>query len=326
MRIHLVTPAPPGSLHGNRVTALRWQHQLQALGHSVAIASCWTSEPADLLIALHALRSHAAIARFRAAHPQRSIILILTGTDLYRDLAGDATARAQVLASMRSADRLVALQDEAVQAVPPALRDKLVTIHQSVPPLQRQPRVNAGFLVSVIGHLREEKDPFCIVRALRRLPRQQWPALQVVHLGQAMDEPHRLAAEQAMQQEPRYAWLGALPHQAALQWLARSELMVISSRMEGGAHVVSEAIAAGVPVLASDIAGNRGLLGAHYPGRFAVGDDAALATLLAQAMTQPDFMRQLGDAVLARRALVAPATERQAIAQLLNGLGSAEPG
>ena len=320
MRIHLVTPAPPGSLHGNRITALRWQQHLEHLGHSVSIAESWRNEPAELLIALHALRSHQAIAAFHAAQPDRPVVLILTGTDLYRDLAGDAATRTAVLASMRCATRLVGLHDELADAVPAEFHHKLVVIHQSVPALLRQPHVSDPFLVSVIGHLRDEKDPFCIVHALRQLPPPPQAVLQVVHLGKAMDERHRLQARQAMQDDPRYQWLGELPHAAALQWLVRSDLMVISSRMEGGAHVVSEAIAAGVPVLASDIAGNRGLLGATYPGRFAVGDAAALAGLLQQAMTQPAFLAQLTDAVLARRALVSPDTERDAIAQLIDTL------
>ncbi len=318
MPIHLVTYAPPGSLHGNRMTTLRWQRHLRALGYRVTISDSWTNEPAAVLIALHAQRSHAAIQRFRAAHPEHPIVLVLTGTDIYRDLASDGDARAQVLASMQAADRLVTLQDEAIDTVPAELHSKVVTIHQSVPPLQRLSGVEGRFLVTVIGHLREEKDPFCIVRALERLPDAS--GLRVLHLGKAMDDTHRVGAEQAMQQDPRYAWLGQLPHQATLHWLASSSVMAISSRMEGGAHVVSEAISAGVPVLASDIPGNRGLLGKDYPGYFPVGDDAALATLLTRSMAEPDFLAQLGDAVQARRTLVSPDAERSAIAHLIEGL------
>lgn len=318
MYLHIVTSAPPGSLHGNRMTTLRWQRHLRALGHRVTIATRWAAEPADALLALHALRSHDAVMRFRAAYPDRPIVLMLTGTDLYRDLAGDDKSRARVLASMQAADRLVVLQDEAIDTVPSELRDKLVTIHQSVPPLERQPRVEGRFLVTVIGHLRDEKDPFCIVRALRRIPDDI--TLRVLHMGKAMDEAHRADAEEAMQQDPRYAWLGELPHATAMHWLAASHVMVISSRMEGGAHVVSEAISAGVPVLASDIPGNRGLLGANYPGLFPVGDDAALAALLVQAMADPALLTRLNDAVLARRPLVSPDTERAAIARLIDSL------
>lgn len=320
MRIHIVTPAPPGSLHGNRVTALRWQRQLRALGHRASIGEGWDGEDAQLLVALHAMRSQPAIAAFRHAHPARPVVLIMTGTDLYRDLPAGGEPAARALASMHAADRLVLLQEEALEQLPAALRARAVVIHQSVPPLRRQPPPRRSFLVSVIGHLRDEKDPLCIVRALHHLP----PAtdLRVVQLGKAMDEHYRAEATAAMRQDARYQWLAERPHRDALRWLARSHLMVITSRMEGGAHVVSEAIAAGVPVLASDIPGNRGLLGAGYPGYFAAGDDAALALLLQRAQGSPAFLAQLTQAVLARRPLVSPDTERERIGQLLASLGA----
>lgn len=321
MQIHIVTPAPPGSLHGNRLTALRWQRQLRSLGQRATVGEAWSGEDAQLLVALHAMRSHDAIAAFRRAHPQRPVVLLMTGTDLYRDLPAGGAPAARALASMEAADRLVLLQDEAIRQLPRALQAKAVTIHQSVPPLRRQPTPLRSFLVSVIGHLRDEKDPLCIVRALQLLP--QAGRLRVVHLGKALDERYRAEAEAAMQHDPRYRWLGERPHRDAMRWLARSHLMVISSRMEGGAHVVSEAIAAGVPVLASDIPGNRGLLGAGYPGLFPVGDEAALAALLQRASESPPFIARLTQAVLARGPLVSPATERESIGRLLTSLGAA---
>lgn len=318
-RIHIVTPAPPGSLHGNRVTALRWQRHLRGLGYRVSVSESWSGQPARLLVALHAMRSHEAIRDFRRAHPERPVVLILTGTDLYRDLPAGGVQRRQVLASMQAADRLVLLQDDAIEQIPVALRHKAVTIHQSVPPVRRLATPVRSFLVTVIGHLRDEKDPMCTARALQRLPERD--ALRVAHLGEAMDERYRREAQDAMSRDRRYTWLGRRSHGQALRWLARSHLMVISSRMEGGAHVVSEAIAAGVPVLASDIPGNRGLLGAAYPGLFPPGDDAALAALLERAMAAPDFMASLAAAVLERRPLVSPETERQRIARLMNSHG-----
>lgn len=318
-RIHIVTPAPPGSLHGNRVTALRWQRHLRGLGYRVSVSESWSGQPARLLVALHALRSHDAIRDFRRAHAQRPVVLVLTGTDLYRDLPAGGVPRRQVLASMQAADRLVLLQDDAIEQIPVGLRDKAVTIHQSVPPLRRLATPVRSFLVTVIGHLRDEKDPMCTARALQRLPTRD--ALRVVHLGEAMDERYRREAQDAMSRDRRYTWLGRRSHGQALRWLARSHLMVISSRMEGGAHVVSEAIAAGVPVLASDIPGNRGLLGAAYPGLFPAGDDAALAALLDRAMAAPDFTAALAAAVLERRPLVSPETERLRIARLMNWQG-----
>ena len=78
----------------------------------------------------------------------------------------------------------------------------------------------------------------------------------------------------------RYTWLDDVPRAVVQNVLRRSHAMVLSSRSEGGANVVSEAIVAGVPILASRMDGNVGLLGADYPGYFPIGDTQALARLL----------------------------------------------
>jgi glycosyltransferase involved in cell wall biosynthesis len=64
-----------------------------------------------------------------------------------------------------------------------------------------------------------------------------------------------------MQRIPNYRWLGALPHESTRRRIQAAHVLVHSSRMEGGAHVVIEAVTSGTPVLASRIPGNLGLLG-----------------------------------------------------------------
>src|SRR5215475_2387237 len=114
MRIGIVTPAGPRSRHGNRVTALRWARILRSLGHRVTIAQSYEGESYDLLVTLHALRSHDAIKRWRREHPDRPLIVALTGTDLYRDLP--KSKRAQQ--SLELATRLIVLQPKAFDALP----------------------------------------------------------------------------------------------------------------------------------------------------------------------------------------------------------------
>jgi glycosyltransferase involved in cell wall biosynthesis len=118
----------------------------------------------------------------------------------------------------------------------------------------------------------------------------------------------------------RYQWLGEVSHADALRILSQSRLMVISSRMEGGAHVVSEAIALGIPVIASDIPGNRGLLGEDYPAYYPVADENALATLLYRAENTPAFYASLQKHINLRKELIQPAREKQSIQELVSGL------
>jgi putative glycosyltransferase (TIGR04348 family) len=313
-RIEIITPAPPGSLHGNRVTAKRWQSFLRQLGYRVPITESWSGKDADLLITLHAYRSHASIDAFKLAYPNRHLILILTGTDLYRDMANHP----EVHESMAIADALVVLQTEALRLIPAKWHHKATVIHQSVSQIPKQQKPKGQFSVSVIGHLRPEKDPFCIVRALPHLHSDSQITIQ--HLGMAMSEEMETIALQATKQHARYTWQGMVSHQATLRTLARSHVMVISSRMEGGAHVVSEAIAAGVPVLASKIAGNCGLLGKDYLGYFPVGNEKTLARLLYRAETDQLFYKRLQKQVKKLQKLVQPGHERSSIQKLVTRL------
>lgn len=308
MRIALVTPAGAGSRAGNRHTALRWAAMLRAAGHRVSVGTAWQAgTPADLMLALHARRSHASIKAFALAHPQRPLVLALTGTDLYRDIRTSAEARA----SLRMAHRFITLQRLAARELPPALRHRVRVVVQSSATSRRHSPVAGSFRVAVIGHLREEKDPLRALLALQRLPSEA--RIEIVQLGEALDDALARQARSAMRRERRYRWLGSVPHDRALRWLASSHVLAVSSRMEGGANVVSEAIRIGVPVLASRIPGNVGLLGAGYPGYFPPGNEAALAALLARAQADAAFYRRLRAWMRKLRPMVASRNEAAAL-------------
>lgn len=319
MRIVIVTPAAPGSRLGNRHTALRWARILRTLGARVEIVTAWDRGDHDLMIALHARKSHRALLAFKARYPARPLILALTGTDLYRDIRGDAGAAA----SLDLADRLVVLQEAAPAELTPAQRAKSYVIFQSerTRGTWQPPRRFARFCL--LGHLRPEKDPFRAVEALRLLDA---PRLRLVQAGAALTPEFAAAAQGLMATEPRYRWVGDLPHGEALKLLRHSQALIISSVLEGGAHVVSEAIVHGVPVIASDIPGNRGLLGMDYPGYFPVGDERALARLMGETAGNPAFLEHLAQAVSLRRPLFDPARETAAWRDLLHGLAAGDNG
>jgi len=251
---------------------------------------------------------------FHEQHPDRPITLVLTGTDLYRDIA----VHAEVLRSMEVADQLVVLQSSALDSIPADLRHKARVIYQSVRVDIPDEVPVVDFQVTVIGHLREEKDPFCIARCLPLMPLNS--KISVLHLGMAMNEQMELTAKGYNETLENYQWIGEVSHANALRALAKSRLMVISSRMEGGAHVVSEAIALGVPVIASDIPGNQGLLGGDYLGYYPVGNETALANLLSRAESMPDFYYALKKQIDIREDLVSPEREMQSIQELMSQL------
>jgi putative glycosyltransferase (TIGR04348 family) len=312
MRIFMACPAPPGSRKGNRVTAVRWARFLKELGHRLTIGQEYEGGQCDLLVALHARRSFPAVQTFRRLHPDRPLVVALTGTDLYRDLRTSRRARR----SLELADRLVVLQPRALDELPRGLRPKVRVILQSAEPVQAPPpRSKATFEVCVLGHLRHEKDPFRAALALRLLP-ESLP-VRVTHAGQALSAAMEARARRAMARDPRYRWVGEVPRGQARRLLARSHLLVLSSRMEGGANVVSEALVDHVPVLASRIPGSVGMLGARYPGFFPTGDTEALARLLRRAATDSEFFGRLETWCSGLAPLFEPGREREAWRGLL---------
>lgn len=309
MKISLVTPAGKTSRAGNRTTAMRWARMLRELGHTVEVTTSDVDSEADMMIALHAWRSAGSVARFRARHPRGPLIVALTGTDIYHHLSADAEITER---SLELADGLVGLHDLVPAAIPARHHDKLRVMFQSavarsvpLPPLADR------FEILVVGHLRAEKDPLRAAAASRLLPASS--RIEITHLGGAHAGTWAERARAEMAENPRYTWAGDVPGSIVRRRLTRARLMVLSSRQEGGANVISEALVAGLPVIASDIPGSVGLLGDAYPGYFPAGDEAALCSLMLRAETEPGFLASLRRACAARAPRFAPASERESL-------------
>jgi putative glycosyltransferase (TIGR04348 family) len=314
----IVSPALADANNGNWRTARRWQQLLQDLC-PVRIATQWPDAGAagdSCMLALHARRSAGAIAAWAAAHPARGLAVVLTGTDLYQDIATDASAQR----SLALAQRLVVLQECGPQALPPQHRDKARVIYQSTPACDPLPKP-AGVLQAVmVGHLRAVKAPQVLWAAARLLC--QRTGIRIDHIGDGAGEP--ALAQQARdtaQACPGYSWLGPLPHPDTLERIRAAHVLVHPSALEGGAHVVMEAVRCGTPVLASRVPGNVGMLGADYEGYFPAGDAPALAALL-QAAENPasGLLRRLEAQCALRAPLFAAGAERAALLSLLQEL------
>jgi putative glycosyltransferase (TIGR04348 family) len=312
VHIAIVTPAGAGTRNGNRHTAQRWAGFLRALGQRVSVDTEWNGKSCDLLLALHARRSHKSIVEYRKRSPARPLVVVLTGTDLYRDLPASREARR----SLQLADRIVVLQSEAKRELAKSLRMKTRVVYQSADPAVRQSAPRDRFRIAVVGHLREEKDPFRAVAALSYLKETSF-ALELIQIGDALSPEMKSEAQIWMKREPRYRWLGGKPHHQALGWIARSHALVVSSVMEGGANVICEAARIGTPVLASRVSGNIGMLGRDYPGYFPLFDEMALSSLIEKILEEKKSYQKLKRALAARRHLFAPSAERAALVAVI---------
>lgn len=315
-KIGIATPALAASNNGNWHTADRWARHLGAVAE-VSVFEHWSGQPLHLLIALHARKSAASVEAFRRARPGSRIVLVMTGTDLYRDLpAADPGA----LRSLELADDIVVLQDLALRALPPAAVHKARVIVQSCDVAPTTPRAvaRAGptrFIA--MGHIRDVKDPLTLARAAARLADTD---IEVEHLGDFLEPPLAEELRRLTRDCPGYRLPGGLPHADALARLKAADALVNSSRMEGGANAVIEAICAGIPVLASAIDGNIGLLGPAYAGYFPVGDDERLASMMQRFATDARFRARLRGHLDALRARFAPEREAAALRALIEGL------
>jgi putative glycosyltransferase (TIGR04348 family) len=314
--ILIVTPALADANNGNWQTARRWAAML-GTAYRVRLAARW--EPADgdepaLMIALHARRSAASIAAWRAALPQRPLLLVLTGTDLYRDIDIDAEAQR----SLALADRLVVLNALGAQRLPPGFRDKCKVVLQSCTARRTLPKSSRYLRALMVGHLREEKDPRTFFLAVQRLADRS--DLRFDHIGAALDPALGDQATTLAAADSRYRWFGPRPHGETRRRIQSAHLLVHASRMEGGAHAVIEAVRSGTPVIASLIDGNVGLLGEDYGGYFAPGDDAALADLLQRSRDDPAMLPALQRQIAARASLFAPEAEAATLQRLVADL------
>jgi putative glycosyltransferase (TIGR04348 family) len=312
--IVIVSPASADANNGNWQTARRWQLMLQSR-YSVRIVKHWvpgSSATNDrVMLALHARRSADSIAAWAGTGAGVGLAVVLTGTDLYRDIESDPAAQA----SLRLANQLVVLQERGIDALPEAVRGKARVIFQSCDERATLAKTEAHLRVTMVGHLRDEKSPDTLFAAAQLLNASD--GIYIDHIGAPLDAALAAQARATAAACPHYRWLDAQPHEATRRHIQRAHVLVHCSKMEGGAHVVLEAVRSGTPVVASRIPGNVGMLGADYSGYFDWGDAQGLADVLHRLATDNRLMDLLKKQCAERAALFAPEAEHDALHHLV---------
>ncbi|MBC7609115.1 MAG: TIGR04348 family glycosyltransferase [Polaromonas sp.] len=311
----LVSPSMAGANNGNWHTAHRWAQFLSGYC-DIALLQNWappanmTQSAPQVMIALHARRSAASIHAWAAAWPRKPLIVVLTGTDLYRDIHTDPDAQR----SLALATHLVVLQEAGLAALPQVWRNKTTVIYQSAATLRPALKPHRKFRALMVGHLRDEKDPLTFMRAAAQ---NRQTHIYYDQIGSDLDAGIASAARSTARLAPNYRWLGGLPRAATRQHIKRAHVLVNCSKMEGGAHVILEAVQSGTPVLASNIVGNIGMLGAGYGGYFELGNDAQLAALVKRCAAEPDFLALLQNQCAQRARLFTPGLEKRNVINLV---------
>jgi putative glycosyltransferase (TIGR04348 family) len=307
--ICIISPALAAANNGNWQTAKRWQQMLSSDYH-VEIMLQWDGRPFDAMLALHARRSADSIAQWSAKFPDKLIVLALTGTDLYRDIAVDPLAQQ----SLKLARHLVVLQDMGPKSLPLEFQSKCQVIFQSTPRRQSAQKTTQKLRALMVGHLRSEKSPETYFAAVRALAHRS--DIVFDHIGAPLDAELGKQARQLALEVPTYRYLSEQTHEQTRARIARTHVLVHPSRMEGGAHVVMEAVMSGTPVLASRIDGNVGMLGVGYDGYFSVGDAQAMASMLERCKNEPDFLDHLNKQCALRTPLFEPLAEKTSLLKI----------
>lgn len=316
--IVIVTPALADANNGNWQTARRWASMLSR-AYRVHLAASWQGGGEALMIALHARRSAASVAAWARLKPPAPVVVVMTGTDLYRDISSDLSAQA----SLQSASALVVLNEMGARSLPAPVRAKARVVLQSCAARKPVAKTQRHLRALMVGHLREEKSPRVYFDAARQL--QDRPDILLDHVGVALEQALGHEATALMAECPHYRWLGGVSHLQARQRIQAAHVLVHPSRIEGGAHVVIEAVRSGTPVLASHIDGNVGLLGEDYAGYFAPGDARGLASLLQQLRDKPTMLKRLQQQCSERSALFEPERECATLHSLVAALLGAPP-
>ena len=320
VRVVIVTPALADANNGNWRTAQRWGRFLAPL-YSTRLVKNWPDgegERDQVMIALHARRSASSIAAWREHQGRRPLAVVLTGTDLYRDIHADAAAQN----SLASADQLVVLQERGLAGLLPEHRAKARVIFQSASERAPRPKTARHLRALMVGHLREEKTPPTLFAATRMID----PAENILidHIGAPIDQALADMAQATMALHPHYRWLGNRAHEETRRRIRDAHVLVHCSQIEGGSHVILEAAVSGTPVLASNIEGNVGLLGETYGGYFPWGDAGELVRLLRDCRASQDDpaarLQSLARQIVARAPLFVPARERLAVRRLVTDL------
>ena len=313
-RVVIVSPALASANNGNWQTAKRYASML-ATTCTVQIVKEWEgAQTDDLMIALHARRSYSSIAAWHAERGSEGLCVVLTGTDLYRDIQHDSQAQQ----SLAWAQILIVLQAAGVVELPVSLRDKAQVLFQSTSTRQTLVKTNRLVRAVMVGHLRTEKSPQTFFEAAALLAERN--DIDLRHIGGEQDQALAQQAHDTAAQSPNYQFLGARSHEQTRRYIQRAHVLVHASVMEGGAHVIMEAICSGVPVLASRIAGNIGMLGEEYAGFFTTGDARELARLLVRFREDPSFVAQLKMQCAQRAYLFEGARERSGLITIVENL------
>lgn len=315
MHILIIIPTPLDSQQGNTITAQRYKRIFEELGHSTEIANTYTDQEADVLIAIHAVKSAPSLQQWKQ-QTNKPCVLVLGGTDIYKDQNTHPKTYKQ---SLTLADKIIVLESLAFKKVPKKYQQKTNIIPQSATAIkERKTKQTNLFQICIVGHLRETKNPFFTIEQIHEtdLP------LKIIHIGKPLEEDLSPIARNWETKDKRYTWTGNISHQESLQLIEQSNILSHPTLVDSGPSALIESLSLQTPIIASNIDGNRGILGDDYEGVFDLKHPDKFLELIEKSLHNPDFYQKLEEQCKKQSKLFTKAKEKKALKNLLISLCS----
>lgn len=307
IRIHAVRYAPRrwrtlAQQSGGVVTAVRrapWRVLWLPIMLGALFWRCWRcAGKADLVHANWAVCGVVAgvVGRLRG----KPVVTTLRGSDVTR-AARSKLDRAILGVAVRNSRRVICVSHAMAEHLRVQFPGRASDIHACLNgvdakffDIQRTPAADSDCLrVLAVGNLIRLKGFDVLIEAIARAHRRDRMQVCIVGDGPERDALSVLAATRGV--ATRIAFAGRLPVADMPARYAAADVLVLASRSEGRPNVVVEALAAGLPVIATDLEGVRGMLADGDTGWLVAVDDVdAMAAALDQAASDPTELRRRG--------------------------------
>ena len=283
-----------------RVIQLKAQHAMTSIPEVVRYLR--NEQPRALLVAKDRAGRAALLARKLAGVDTR--IAIRLGTNLSTALAEKSALQrwlrtAPMKLIYRLAEQIIAVSEGVARdtSAITGLPDSRITVIRNpviTPTLYQQSEAPAPHawledktlpVVMGMGRLTKQKDFPVLLQAFAKLLKHRKARLIILGEGKQREELEHYAKDQGIEQGVLLPGFQSNPY----AWLSRADLFVLSSRWEVSPNVLTEALALGIPSVATNCPSGpeetlqQGKIGPLVP----VGDVDALADAMQKTLAQP---------------------------------------
>ncbi len=219
---------------------------------------------------------------------------------------------------LENADYVVALSqdllDQAQALAPISHKAQIIYNSVAIPVAAWQPRERREqFRLGCAGIFKYAKGLPYLLKAFAAVLREQEGELELVGGLREEEKPVFAAMLQRTGSGPRVKFRGPLPHLQIQEWLRSLDVFVLPSVSEGCPNILMEAMANGVPCVATRTGANAVLLEDRVSGLLVPwGDSRSLAQAIGELLGNPGWAASLGAAARRRMGDFSPPREQAA--------------